>query len=287
MNELQNVAFEYVGHEKEFGFQLVEMKDMFHKSSWKSGNPFTPHRIDFYTLLILTEDKMTHEVDFVEYEMNEGDCLFISKGQIHKFDDSKTYNGYGLVFTEDYMLRHISLSAFTKISFLYNYHLNPSKFRDFGDREILIKAITRELSLDLGEVKADVVASILTVFLLKAQAHTVNHLNSVREEYEQFLQFQQLVVEKYRDTRMAKQYAFFLNITLRQLNKLCDLFTGKSAKEYINSYIVLEIKRQLATTSLPIKQIAYECGFSEVTNFLKYFKKYTQTTPSKFRALKR
>ncbi|MEM6380966.1 MAG: helix-turn-helix domain-containing protein [Bacteroidota bacterium] len=36
-----------------------------------------------------------------------------------------------------------------------------------------------------------------------------------------------------------------------------------------------------------MKQIAYECGFSEVTNFLKYFKKYTQTTPSKFRALKR
>ncbi|MEM6376630.1 MAG: helix-turn-helix transcriptional regulator [Bacteroidota bacterium] len=287
MSELLNLSFESVGYRKEFGFQLVKMEDIFTQSPSKYKNPFVPHRIDFFAVLLVTEGKMTHEVEFVKYDMSSGDYLFISKGQIHNFDHSQTYKGYGLIFTEEFMLRHISLSAFLKIKFFYKYRTNPYAFKDFGDQEILIKALKREFSLDTGEIKADVIAAILTVFLLKAQAHTVENLSHTRKDYELFLQFQELVAEKYALTRSANEYAVLLNMTFRQLKNLCHNFTGKSAKEYINDYIILEAKRWLVTTGLPIKRIAYECGFSEATNFLKFFKKHTGLTPSKFRSVER
>ncbi|MEL6357315.1 MAG: helix-turn-helix domain-containing protein, partial [Bacteroidota bacterium] len=150
----------------------------------------------------------------------------------------------------------------------------------------LIKALKRELSLDLGPIKADVIASILTIFLLKAQSHTIEKLDPVREDHEQFLQFQQLVASKYTTTRTAKHYAEWLNIQLKDLNKICHSFTGKTAKVFIINYITLEAKRWLVTTRLPIKRVAYECGFSEPTNFLKFFKKNTGVTPSEFRVSK-
>jgi len=229
---------------------------------------------------------MTHEVDFVKYNMMEGDSLFISKGQIHKFDRSRTYKGYGIIFTEEFIIHHMSPSAYSKINFLYNHHLNPSRFKDVGDRDIIINSLKREFSLKQGKIKADVTASLLTVLLLKAQLNITNKLKSSDEYYSQFMQFQKLVAAKYMDTRAAKDYAIFLNVTYKQLNKLCTTFTEKTAKEYISSYILLEAKRQLATTNLQVTQIAFACGFREVTNFLKFFKKNTGTTPIQFRKLR-
>lgn len=287
-DEIIVAQFDNVGGSKkeDFGFQLLKMEDLFIANPPLTLDPFKPHRINFFTLLLLTEGEMTHEVDFVEYKMNENDCLFISKEQIHKFDDSQNYKGYGIIFTEEFVLRHLTLSAFSKINFLYNCHLSPSLFRDFGDRDLFLTGLKRELSLDLGEAKPDVVACILSVFLLKAQLNTNHSLKSYRGDYGQFMRFQKLVSSKYRKTRKAREYALFLKISYKQLNVLCKSFTNKTAKEYIDNYVVLQAKRLLATSGIPIRQIASECGFRDETNFLKFFKNIVGSTPAQFREVK-
>ena len=54
------------------------------------------------------------------------------------------------------------------------------------------------------------------------------------------------------------------------------------SKNTIDNYVVLEIKRELIS-NIPIKEIAYKFGFIETTNFIKYFKKQTNISPSKFK----
>ncbi|MEM9935495.1 MAG: helix-turn-helix domain-containing protein [Bacteroidota bacterium] len=187
------------------------------------------------------------------------------------------------------MLRHISPSALSKISFLYNYHLNLLLFKDFSDRDVLIRALTNEFSLDLGSAKVDIIASILTVFLLKVQFQISHGFKPHRANSGKFLQFQKLVATKYMETRKASDYAIMLNMTYKQLNELCKELTKKTTKEYIDNYVVLEAKRLLAISNMskvPIKKIAYECGFSETTNFLKFFKKIMGVTPAQFKAMR-
>ena len=58
---------------------------------------------------------------------------------------------------------------------------------------------------------------------------------------------------------------------------------NKPVKEYIHEQLIMEIKRFLMNTDLSIKEIAYKTGFDEPTNFVKYFKKNTSSTPSAFR----
>ncbi|MEM6318509.1 MAG: helix-turn-helix transcriptional regulator [Bacteroidota bacterium] len=285
MKEISNRRIEWVELQEELDFRLFKIEDILSFEPSLKKNPFRPHRTNFFTLLLLTKGEMSHEVDFKAYKMVKGDCLFISKEQIHKFDASPSYEGYGFVFTEEFMLQHFSLSAFSKISFLYNYHLIPPLFKDFGDQAIFLRALKREFSLELGEVEMDVVASILSVFLLKAQFHLGYELKSNNGDYTQFIQFQKLVATKYMETRITKHYALLLNMTHKQLNSLCKTFTKMTAKEYIINYLIMEAKRQLATTNLPVKQIAFECGFDEATNFLKFFKKNTGMTPTIFREI--
>ena len=283
-DELYQAPIDQVGSiMQELGFELLKMEDFFTSKTSSSLNPFKPHRIEFFTLLLLTEGKMTHEVDFIDYKMIEGDCLFISKDQIHKFDNSRDYKGFGIIFTEEFMLQHLTLSAFSKINFLCNCHLCPSLFKDFGDRDLFLSALKRELSLDLGIVKADVIACMLSVFLLKAQCNTNEYLRHYSGDYGRFMHFQKLVSSKYMQTRKASEYATFLNISYKQLNMLCKSFTNRTAKEYIDNYVVLQAKRLLATTELTIKHISSECGFRDETKFLKFFKNIVGITPAQFR----
>jgi len=58
---------------------------------------------------------------------------------------------------------------------------------------------------------------------------------------------------------------------------------NKTAKEFIEEQVILEAQRLLAQGQLPIKEIAYQLGFSEPTNMVKFFKKHTQTSPAIFR----
>jgi len=46
---------------------------------------------------------------------------------------------------------------------------------------------------------------------------------------------------------------------------------------------MLEAKRLLAHTNESVKEIGYNLGFDEPTNFIKYFRKHSNSTPIEFR----
>lgn len=53
---------------------------------------------------------------------------------------------------------------------------------------------------------------------------------------------------------------------------------GCSPKEYINS-LRLYKARELLTTGMSVSEVAFECGFSDPSYFIRFFKKQTGTTP--------
>ena len=68
-------------------------------------------------------------------------------------------------------------------------------------------------------------------------------------------------------------------------NTVTKSIVNKSTKQFIDEINTKLIKRLLINTKLSVKEIAYQSGFEETTNFYKYFKRQTQTTPEQFRAL--
>ncbi len=71
----------------------------------------------------------------------------------------------------------------------------------------------------------------------------------------------------------------------KHLNTICKSVSGMTAKQYIDSFMILEIKRILATSDSPMQEISDNLGFEESTNFVKYFKKHSGVSPSKFRKI--
>ena len=74
-----------------------------------------------------------------------------------------------------------------------------------------------------------------------------------------------------------------INVSEKRLNQATSKVLDKSPKELIDDRILLESKRLLVHGNKSIKEIGFELGFEEPTNFIKYFRKHIGKTPMEFR----
>ncbi len=97
-------------------------------------------------------------------------------------------------------------------------------------------------------------------------------LTYIRENYKEKIYIQDLADQ----VHMNEQY-------------FCRFFKksiGRTPMEYINEYRIKQAMRLLEETDLPVTEVCLECGYNNLGNFLRAFKKYTETTPLKYRIQK-
>ncbi|MEU8283347.1 AraC family transcriptional regulator [Micromonospora sp. NPDC048905] len=105
-----------------------------------------------------------------------------------------------------------------------------------------------------------------------------------RPEDETFHRFRQEVEHRYPHTRRVEDYAADLRCSVRTLTRACLAVTGRSAKQVIDERVALQAGRLLAATDQPIAQIGRQLGFSEPTNFGRFFTREVGVSPGAFRA---
>jgi AraC-like DNA-binding protein len=84
--------------------------------------------------------------------------------------------------------------------------------------------------------------------------------------------------------RSVKYYARRLGYSEKTLTRACIASEGRTAKVMIDERVTLEAKRLLAHSRSSAAEIGWQLGFSEATNFAKFFKRMARVTPSTFRA---
>jgi AraC-like DNA-binding protein len=91
------------------------------------------------------------------------------------------------------------------------------------------------------------------------------------------------VERKFLTLKTVAGYAELLCVPEKRLAQATAKVLGKTPKAMIDDRVLLEAKRMLMHSSLAIKEIGYRLGFEEPTNFIKYFRKHTSSTPAEFR----
>lgn len=94
--------------------------------------------------------------------------------------------------------------------------------------------------------------------------------------------FLRLVRDFHRQERAISFYAEKMFISPKYLSLIIKEATGKSAGEWIDSYVIREAKNQLRYSGKNVQQIAYELNFSNQSTFGKYFKNLTGMSPTAF-----
>lgn len=285
MNNIPNITFKSSEGANEVDF--LRITDLFSRlGAGPSHNPQKPHRINFFALLIVTEGKGVHQIDLKDYSISKGSVLKIAKGQVHAFQVDFKYDGYLVVFTEDFVLRYFSKSSIDFISHLYNYHISEPLVKNSTFNDFFLEQVAKELQSKNTFAQKEIVAKILELYLLRlerlAQKSALESLNTKHQTL--FIGFKNLVEKNYIKTRNVKDYANMLSISTKHLNRIVKDFTLNTAKHFIDDFVILEIKRTIVSTNYSLKEIGYAIGFDEVTNFTKFFKKHIGTTPKQFKS---
>lgn len=100
---------------------------------------------------------------------------------------------------------------------------------------------------------------------------------------EVILTFNELLETNFRHHRDVQFYAAAMHTHPNNLNHMVKKATGLTAKQTINNRLVIEAKYLLSSTTLTIKEIAYELGFEDPNYFISFFKKEQLATPSQYR----
>ncbi len=284
MNHIPNISFQGSDNTKEFEF--LNLSKLFVKLKEDLGhNPNLPHRVSFFALLIVTEGTGSHLIDLKKYRLKKGTVLKIAKGQVHAFEKNPSYEGFIILFTEEFVLSYFSKSSIEFISHLYNYHISKPCVKGGSLNDAFIKEFLIELEVENTYAQKNIIATMLEVYLLKLERllQTTDRPKQNQPHYPLFFEFRNLVEEKHTSTRNVKDYANMLSVSTKHLNLIVREFTLNTAKHFIDDFVILEIKRAIASTNNSLKEIGYTVGFDEITNFTKFFKKHTGTTPKQFK----
>lgn len=100
---------------------------------------------------------------------------------------------------------------------------------------------------------------------------------------ELFFRFRQLLAEHYRESRSVAFYADKLCITTRYLTNIVQQHYGKSPKEAIDIYTVMQIRLDLLQSDITLTDLAYKYNFSSPSFFSDYFHRNAGCSPQEYR----
>lgn len=114
------------------------------------------------------------------------------------------------------------------------------------------------------------------------------YLTDIRQtskDYKRIMQLKQVL--EFIETSYATA------ITLEQLSRIagmspkyfCRFFhtmTHKTPMDYVNHFRIEHACHQLLATDQPVTEIAFNCGFNDVSYFIRTFKKYKGVTPRQY-----
>lgn len=288
MEEIPKVAFSKKTR-TEIDFEIFPISSLFSRQDRLDLVLDKPHRVDFFHVIYITRGSGLHYIDFNSYQYTEGSIIFISKGQVHSFDVQARANGFVILFTEDFLSKNLIHSDILSFYRLYNHHLqDPIIQPDGTDGEafkIIVKEMYTEYQISNNFAKEEILRLLLKLLLLRAERikRTLTTEEKNTQWFTTFSVLKNLLEKQYAQTRNASDYADMMNISYKHLNEVCKSITGSTAKAFIDQFILLEAKRRLAISDVPVKELTYDLGFDEPTNFVKFFKKHTHQSPSQFK----
>jgi len=270
------------------GFEIMNFDYFFTKTILPEKNGIH-HKITFYAILFFTGGEGSHFIDFEEYSFKKGSILFISKEQVHAFSSHSDYKGYMILFTSEFLLKSLSAPEMMIFKSIFNYQLYKPLVqvneRDYNEFIGLINDIYSDYHRNNDKIQENILRNYLKILLLKSERYKSNTAQIIESKYyHEHIQFQELLKANIKQERQVQYYADKLLISTKKLNMITQDILGVSAKSFISEMLMLDIKRELMNLSISIKEIAFEYGFDEPTNFVKFFKKHTGISPSGFRS---
>lgn len=110
-----------------------------------------------------------------------------------------------------------------------------------------------------------------------------DHEVSKYENSKKLKKVHDFVHENYRNKISLTEICNLVNMSSSSFNRFIKDRTGKTFINYTNDVRIIYASRFLIDSDLTISEISYKCGYNNIANFNRVFKKSKHQTPSEYR----
>ena len=229
----------------------------------------------FGLLLAVTGGSGCHTVDFDQIELVPGRLLFVRPGQVQQWH------------VEPSVAASVVLAR-PELCRTGRWFPGEASHCDLSDGSMatavdLVAALDREqacFTADAVSVRlmGDLFSALVGLF---ERASPSGGDTALPDAY---VAYRFAIEDGLGESRDARWFIADLGYSERTVTRACRRVTGLTAKGVLDERVVLEAKRLLAHTDIPVGRVGERLGFGEASNFNKFFARHSGDLPSVFRA---
>lgn len=243
-----------------------------------------PQRPDFHVFALIGSGTGTHEADFHSYLLEEGSAVWIRPGMVHRWSDIEACDGPLILFRPGSLPGFTVPEAGTPACWQLDQQRLSLALLAAGHLEREHGAAVHTPNLASPALLSHLLAALILRTLPTADTPAPpGTRRSGSRHTDVFRTYRTTVEEHFTDWHHVADYAQALGYDVRTLTRATRAATGTGAKTFLDQRILLEAKRLLAHTDLPVSNCARRLGFQDTGNFTAFFKRQTDTPPTTWR----
>ena len=233
-------------------------------------------------------------IDDTRYHANSGDSIFVNSGQFHSgiSESSDGCTFMSIVFEPDSFYGGVDI-----VREYYNDFRNGrfKPYNYFSSKNNNGRLISMELSKIYQNFQTKehgyeitIKACLLTILsvILKNKLfteQTISNTESSPKISTVVTNAIEFIYDNYQNKIALQDIADHVSLSKQSLCRLFKSSTGTTVVDYLNTYRIFKACLLLKNNgSQPINVIAEQCGFENTSYFIKLFKRYKETTPTKY-----
>lgn len=148
----------------------------------------------------------------------------------------------------------------------------------------ILEMLDELISTNLAH-KEEAILSLLNTFFVycNGKCNIKSFISDNNQKAALVYKFKRKIEKQFSEYHEVSAYAQILLVSDKYLNECVKEALGTNAKSLIDEKLVMTARHKLKFTDKPIKEIAYELGFSSPDYFSYFIKRHTDLSPSQIR----
>ncbi len=247
-----------------------------------------PHKHNFYATMLFTRGSGVHEVDFSVYDVRPGSVFLLAPGQTHSWELSEDIDGFIFFHTQEFFDMVFVRERIREYP-IYTSVYHSSAIYITGNFLQHITQLFEQILMEYKNTqwkKHQLILNIASQLYIELNRFAIAETDFPIAHYSQynfrFLEFEDLLETHFLTVKSPAQYADWLHITPKHLNRITRSLVNKTTTDIVLERVVLEAKRMLIYTGKSFNEIASVLGYEDYSYFSKLFKKRSGETPRDF-----
>ena len=252
--------------------------------------PREPRRMNMIVVALCLKGKAQYTIDTQEQLVRKNDVLIISERHVmDNFMASPDLEGLAIILSARFfrdVIQNVSDISSLFLFFLFHPVINFTQKE--ADVFISYFNLIKQKMTDTDNLfRRDVVRSLMLAMFydLSNVIYRTRQSSDNRQTRADiiFTKFIHLVEGNYKRERRVGWYAEQLCITPKYLSETVKQVSRLTPNEWIDNYVILEIRVLLKNSTRSIKEIAMEMNFPNQSFLGKFFKERVGMSPSEYR----